>query len=80
MAKKIPGVPESLTRAQFLAIFEAINVDPNETTDLRLAPNGISVTVVARTPNGQLAIDQNNSVIKHSVFIPVRDEDEEEGK
>lgn len=77
MAKSIPGVPESLTRAQFLSIFEAINVDPKETTNLSIAPDGISVTIVARTANGQLAIE-GNSIIKNTVFIPVRDE--EEGK
>lgn len=77
MAKRIPGIPESLTRAEFVSIFEAINVDPTEATELRVAPDGITVTVVARMANGRLAID-GNSIIKNTVFIPVRDE--EEGK
>lgn len=77
MAKSIPGVPESLTREQFLSIFEAINVDPKETIELRAAPDGITVVTVARTASGQLTID-GNDIIKNTVFIPVRDE--EEGK
>lgn len=79
MAKTIPGVPESLTREQFLSIFEAINVDPKDCTDLRLAPDGIYVTAIARHPGGQPVI-HGNEIAKHSVFIPVREDDEEEGK
>lgn len=78
MAKSIPGVPESLTREQFLSIFAAINVDPHETTELHIMPEGISVTVIARNSLGQMIPGLGKELAKHKVFIPVRNE--EEGK
>lgn len=79
MAKSIPGVPESLTRAQYASLLDAVGIDPEQTTELWFDREGIHADVIARDSHGKIIPDhKNNTYMKHRVFIPVLDE--EEGK
>lgn len=72
MTKKIPGVPESLTRAEYISLFDAVGISPDRTLELRFRPNGIYATVVALDDDGIRMID-GDSLAKHEIYVPVED-------
>jgi hypothetical protein len=72
MTKQIPGVPESLTRAEYVSLFEAVGISPNRTLDLSFRPNGIYATVFVLDDNGAKMLD-GSDLAKHSIYIPVED-------
>ena len=72
MTKQIPGVPESLTRAQYVSLFAAAGINPNRTLELSFRADGIYATVFVLDDNGAKMID-GDSLAKHSIYIPVKD-------
>lgn len=77
MTKQIPGVPESLTREQYLSLFRGAGIDPTRTQSLRFLTNGIEAVVfeVDERGNKALANDTENPDgrwSKHTIYIPVR--------
>jgi hypothetical protein len=76
MSITIDGVPDHLTREQYVAIFSAVGFDPNEVIELRAAPDGVHALVFAQHPDGRRILASDRSgYAKHRVFIPVRDDD-----
>lgn len=74
MSKEIPGVPESITRAAYISLFEAAGIDPRQTLDLSFKADGIYATVFALSPEGKRVIDEaGEGFMKHSIYIPVED-------
>lgn len=53
MSKTIPGVPESVTREQYLSFFHAAGITPEDTQSLRFLPAGIEAVVFARDAEGR---------------------------
>ena len=73
MAKTIPGVPESFTREQYLALFEALGLDPNEVFTLHFDVNGVHAVVFERDEEGHNVPLNDGTCAKHTIFIPVKD-------
>lgn len=81
MSITIQGVPEHLTREQFLAPLIAIGFDPKSVTELRYAADGVHALVHYRDGNGAKWIDSSKDkggLHKHRVFIPVLKDDADE--
>ena len=80
MSITIPGVPEFLTREQYLAPLRAIGLEPERLVEIRYARDGIHALVTATLPGSLAAyVDPcRNDTYKHRVFIPIRDEDGDE--
>ena len=72
MSKTIPGVPESVTREQWLSFFTAVGITPELTKSLCFEPEGIYATVFEVGPEGHRILT-NDSFAKHTIFIPVTD-------
>lgn len=72
MSKEISGVPESLTRAEYVSLFESVGIAPNRTIELSFRPNGIYATVFVLDDNGAKMLD-GQDLAKHSIYIPVED-------
>ncbi len=78
MTKQIPGVPESLSREQYLSLFHGVGIDPARTLSLRFLADGVEAVVfeVDERGNKVLANDPENpdggSWAKHTIHIPVR--------
>lgn len=77
----IPGVPETITRAQYVALIESVGFKPNDLASLRFTVEGIYAEVFARNADGARIIDHSAAdnddgsvaTVKHSVFIRVED-------
>lgn len=63
MSKTIPGVPESLTREQYLSFFTAAGIDPSNTVSLRFLPKGIEAIVWERDSEGRRFLANDTSCI-----------------
>ncbi|KAA0979881.1 hypothetical protein FQ154_01605 [Paeniglutamicibacter gangotriensis] len=74
MSKTIPGVPESVTREQWLSFFTAAGITPELTKSLRFEPEGIYATVFEAGPEGRRIVTDSNGYAKHEIFIPINDE------
>ena len=75
MTKKIPGVPESITRSAYISLFEAAGIDPHQTIELSFKGDGIYATVFALNDKGLRTIDKSGEGFnKHIIYIPVKDE------
>ena len=79
MTKQIPGVPESLSREQYLSLFHGVGIDPARTLSLRFLADGVEAVVFAVDEQGKkiLANDHEDLVAgsgwaKHTIHIPVR--------
>jgi len=70
----IEGVPEFLTRDQYVAIFAAFGFSPEDISELRAANDGVHALVFVRDENGR----RHYPSTKHRVFIPVRNSDADE--
>jgi len=74
MSKPIPGVPESITRAAYISLFEAVGIEPRQTLELSFKADGVYATVFALDANGVRICDAENAVFeKHEIYIPVED-------
>ena len=74
MAKTINGVPEYIGRDDYTGLVAAVGFDPTSLTELRFVEDGIYATVVERDENGSFRVD-GESLVKSTVFIPVKDGD-----
>lgn len=75
MSKTIEGVPEFITYDQYLALFEACGVKPQQVIELRMAADGVHALVFALDENGKRRINPHGpSSYKHRIFIPIRRE------
>lgn len=77
MSITIPGVPESLTRAEYVALVEGAGFTATEVNALRFTPRGIYATLLVRNADGeQIPVDATSKKIKtakHTVFVKVVD-------
>ena len=80
MSKTIQGVPDSISRADYIAMIERCGFDPNNIASLTFEGDGIRAVVFDRHPvyGGRYLADMTTGeggFAKHSVFIPVLDEE-----
>lgn len=80
MAIKIEGVPESISRAEYLKMFTDIGLEPSNCRSLRFGHNNITAVVFAKHPEtGARVLNESPTGdpgwLKHTVIIHVRDED-----
>lgn len=76
MAKIIEGVPEFITREDYIDLIAASGLDPNNLQDLRFSSDGIHAVVFHRDEDGARRLDNSpgaTGYLKHRIFIPVRD-------
>ena len=71
MSKTIPGVPESITRAAYISLFEAAGLEPRNVLEMSLCADGIYATVFALDKDGKRVIDPKLGVMNHAIYIPV---------
>jgi hypothetical protein len=72
--KKIDGVPESITRAEYVALIESVGLDVKDLRSLEFRLDGIYADVYDRDDEGRLRIDvQRDEAIVNRVYIPVVD-------
>lgn len=71
----IPGVPESITRAQYQSLLAAIGLpDLDRLRSLEFRADGIYAEVLAVDDAGRTLVDRMaNDVVIHRVYIPVKD-------
>lgn len=75
MSITIDGIPETITRSQYLGLMTAVGLDVKKLTMLEFRMDGIYATVKASDENGRDIIDYGrNEVVKHHVFIRVVDD------
>ena len=80
MAKIIEGIPDFITREDYLNLFRAAGFTPEQVFELRFSPDGVHAVVAYHDENGHKVIDKQNpngGWVKHRVFIPVRYSDDE---
>jgi hypothetical protein len=70
MPKTIPAVPESITREQWVSLFESLGFNPADTRELRLAPDGAHAVVLARDAEGDPVVE-GESFATHDIYVPV---------
>lgn len=74
MPKTISGVPESITREQYLFLINSVGFNPDDIRELTFARDGIHAEVFERDENGHARVDDEGlNVVINSVFIPVKD-------
>jgi hypothetical protein len=72
--KQIDGVPESITRADYLALIESVGLDVKDLRSLEFRMDGIYAEVRARGADGKLVIDVGrDEMATHRIYIPVKD-------
>lgn len=72
--KQIQGIPESITREQYLAMISAAGFDVNDLRRLEFRMDGIYADVMERSDKGHPVVDeQRNEVVVNQVYIPVKD-------
>ena len=72
--KTITGVPESLTREQYVSLIESVGFDVKDLRTLEFRMDGIYAEVMDRDESGRLHLDAaRDEVVTNRVFIPVRD-------
>lgn len=82
--KKIEGVPESITRDEYLSLFRPFGLDPSNCASVELRPDGLYATVFALDDESKRKIDRVTTSVengiaiggyyKHRIFIPVASE------
>lgn len=78
MAIKIEGVPESVSRAEYLKMFTDIGLDPSDVCSLRFGANSITAIVFAKHPEtGKWVLNEgpggDPGFLKHTVIIHIKD-------
>lgn len=78
MAIKIEGVPESISRAEYLKMFTDIGLNPNDVRSLRFGANNITAVVFAKHPDtGKRVLNEGPTgdpgFLKHTVIIHIKD-------
>jgi len=73
--KTIPGVPESLTREQYMSLVESVGFDGKYLRSLEFRIDGIYAEVFERNEKGNLVLDTKlDEPVINRVYIPVRDD------
>lgn len=79
MSKTIQSVPDSISRADYIAMFEQYGFTPEDVKSLSFDPDGIRAVVFDRDERGCRFIANRATAeggfAKHDVFIPVHDEE-----
>lgn len=79
MSKTIHGVPEFLTREQWVNMFRQYGFTPELTKELTFTHDGVRAVVFDVDEHGRKHLDLDGSgYAKHRVFIPVRDDVKDE--
>ena len=72
MSKIIEGIPESFTREQYVALFDAVGVDPYNVESLEFRAEGVYVVVFECDDQGERILLKNgDGDAKHRIFVPV---------
>lgn len=74
MSVTITGVPESITRKDYLKLVRSIGIDPLDLVSLKFLQNGIYATVMLKDEKGDRYLTSENAVATHAIFIKVVDE------
>jgi hypothetical protein len=73
--KTIPGIPETISRSDYLALIESLGLDIKDLKMLELRRDGIYATVMARNAEGKLTADPaTRETNVHRIYIPVVDD------
>lgn len=79
MSKTIQCVPDSISRADYIAMIERCGFDPNNIASLTFEANGIHAVVFERNADGMRFFADmttgEGGYAKRDAFIPVRDEE-----
>ena len=79
MSKTIQCVPDSISRADYIAMIRAAGFDPNNVASLTFEVDGIHAVVFERNADGMRFFADmttgEGGYAKHDVFIPVHDEE-----
>ena len=71
--KIIEGVPESISRQQYLAMIEAVGFNVKKLRTLEFRADGVYATIKASGPDGRDVLERNE-IAEHKVYVPVVDE------
>jgi len=78
MSKTIEGIPAFITIDEYLSLFTACGVDPDQVVELRMAQDGVHALVFALDEHGNRRVEWNSGgYYKHRIFIPVRRDEED---
>jgi hypothetical protein len=81
VAIKIEGVPETISRAQYLKMFTDIGLDPHNCRSLRFGHNSVTAVVFATHPDTGARVMNAGpggepGYLTHTVIIHIKDEKE----
>lgn len=68
--QKVDRLGEAITRERYCEIIRALGFDPDRTSDIDLAPNGIYVRQHLINDNGNAYMD-GDDIAAETVYIPV---------
>lgn len=72
--RTITGVPESLTRAQYLSLFESLGFDVKSLRRLDFRVNSVYAEVMEHDDDGHLVLDRaHDEVAVTRMYIPIVD-------
>lgn len=77
MSKTIEGVPESISRKDYLSLFTAVGLTPDRVKSLEFRSDGVHAEVFEVWPDGSRRLANKSGdggYAKHTIFIPVMDE------
>lgn len=68
----LPGVPETITRQQYLDMIKSVGLEVENLLCLEFRPDGIYAEVYATDERGNNLVDvQSDEVVTHRVYIRV---------
>lgn len=73
----LPGVPESITRKEYLGLIEQLGFDINHLLSLTFERDGIYAEVLATDDNGHHYTADGENAATHPVCVRVVDEEPE---
>lgn len=62
MSKEIEGVPESVTREQYLSFFRSVGFEPENIKSLRFMPNSIEAVVFERIDGLRFLVEDQECI------------------
>jgi hypothetical protein len=70
----VPGVPETISRADYLRLVRSVGFETDELASLRFAYNGIYAVVYALDSDGRRFLDKTSGEpAVHTIFVRVVD-------
>lgn len=73
MSIEIQGVPESITRQQYINLVAGAGFNPAHVQSLEFRMDGIYAVVHALTEGGTVRTDAQGEAFLHRIFVPVKD-------